>query len=78
MESNTIDVRKVSDEDSNALPLLRGPQPDRLVVTAADEVVTLAGKLHRPDGIHVTLKKTIRLKAEASKAIINKFVFILE
>ena len=61
MESHAVDVGEVADEDSNALPLLRGPQPNGLVVAAADEVVALAGKLHLPNGVHVTLKKMNKL-----------------
>ena len=64
MEGDAVDVGKVADEDSNALPLLRGPQPNRLVVAAADEVVALAGELHRPNGVHVTLEKSIKTSSD--------------
>jgi hypothetical protein len=57
MESDAVDVGEVTDEDPDALPLLGRPQSNGLIVTTADEVIALSGELHRPDGVHVALKK---------------------
>ena len=61
MKSDAIDVGEVTDEDPDALPLLRRPQSNGFVVAAADEVVALSRELHGPHGVHVTLEKQTKL-----------------